>query len=429
MSVTGALAVEVLEDALSGAPADRALKRALRAHPALHNDERRALARWVFRVVLFQRRLAFSLGGDHGALDGLDARGRARRLLAAHLALEEGRSIESALYEVGLDDEHRAALERARERPPPLPDDPVERLAIERSLPSFLARLFVTERGLEEADRLLAAMNEPGPITLRASSRMGDRDDLADRLEQEGIRTAKTALSPWGLVVNDEGGRKPNLWGSRAFREGRFEVQDEGSQLIALACEAAPGETVLDLCAGRGGKTLALATMMRGEGRLVATDIDERSLADLAPRTARAGETWISARALEDDGDAALSGLVGACDCVLVDAPCSSLGTLRRGPHARWLVDEGDLVRYPELQRRILARAVPLLRPGGRLVYATCTLARDENERVAEWLAKRFGELRPRPLPLDVAEGRAALTLLPHVHGTDGFFLAAFTRQ
>jgi len=217
-----------------------------------------------------------------------------------------------------------------------------------------------------------------------------------------------------------------------------FEIQDEGSQLIALAVGARPGWKVADGCAGAGGKALALAAEMHGKGSLLALDSDPERLDEAKRRARRAGVHNLRARPIpaDSEAEAALADLAGQCERVLVDAPCSGLGTLRRKPDARWRLRPDDVARFAALQKELVLRFARLVKPGGRLLYATCSIGRTENTEVADFLARELPEFEPLPLGVSLGEDLArdlgaeghVLQLLPHRHGTDGFFLAAFAR-
>lgn len=363
-----AAALAALRAVGEGLPADRAVERALKAHPELDNPGRASLSDWVFQAALFRGRLDFLLGHEAGWEERLDALARDRAGEFAAVAW---------------------------------PADPALRLAAERSFPPWLARRLVRDLGPAEADAFCAASNERGPTTLRANAARTTRDALAARLRDEGVATERGTLAPHALRVLG----RANLFGSPAWREGLFEVQDEGSQLVAAIAEA-PGGEVLDLCAGAGGKTLALAASARV---VHAHDPDRAKLRDLGVRVARAGLGNVH---VVPPGEP----LPGA-DAVLVDAPCSAVGALRRGPDARWRLSDEGCDRLPELQRTLLAQGAAQVRPGGRLVYATCTVLRAENEAVAESLDAPGFALE------------ATRLLLPHRDGCDGFFIAAWRRE
>jgi 16S rRNA (cytosine967-C5)-methyltransferase len=402
--------------------ADRALERALRRERGLWAAERRAVAEAVYGIVRWQGQLDALLGGR----PSLPAR------YAAWLARFGGVPAAEAARRLGVPAATLAPLGDADARIAAV-RDPVDRLALEASLPRWIADRFVAQLGVEEAGTLAAAMNARAPLTARANLLRGDRDDLRERLAGEGVRAEPTRFSPWGLVL--DGGE--NAFTLASFREGRFEIQDEGSQLIALACGARPGWTVVDACAGAGGKALALAAEMRNKGSLHATDSDAERLEEARRRARRAGVHNLRARAIPAGPEAgeALSDLVGKADLVLVDAPCSGLGTLRRKPDARWRLTPEDPARFAAIQRELVGRFAALVKPGGRLVYATCAVGPTENDEVADYAAREVG-LRPAPIApllgseraraLGAAEARVAL--LPHRHGTDGFFVATFEK-
>lgn len=406
--------------------ADRALEVVLRRDRKVWANERRAVAEAVYGLVRWQAQLDFLLGRRPSLAEryaawlvrfgGEGADAAARRLAVPRGALAGVADREAA-------DGRIAAVE-----------DPVERLALEASLPRWITERFVRELGPDEARALATAMNERAPLTVRANLLSGDRDDLRARLEAEGMGSEPTRFSPWGLTLDGH----QNAFSLPSFREGRFEIQDEGSQLIALACGARPGWTVVDACAGAGGKSLALAMEMRNKGSLEALDTDAGRLDEAKRRARRAHVHNLRCRVIGAGAEAEhqLDDLVGKARVVLVDAPCSGLGTLRRKPDARWRLAEGDPEKFSLVQRTLVARFARLLAPGGRLVYATCAIGRTENDDVADYAAREL-PLDPTPLAPLLGEERAAalgadgnrLRLYPHRHGTDGFFMAAFTRR
>jgi len=280
-----------------------------------------------------------------------------------------------------------------------------------------------------------AALLQEAPIDLRANSLLGTRGAAQAALLEEGIETQPTALSPRGLRAS---GRRA-LRGSQTFGAGLVELQDEGSQLAALLCDARPGMAVADVCAGAGGKTLALAAEMQGKGRLLAMDVDQGRLDRSALRLRRAGAGFVERRVLKGEGKdwRAIEDLQGVFDRVLIDAPCSGTGAWRRHPDARWRLTVQDLERYKAMQHDILRQAAALVRPGGRLIYVTCSLLPEENQEQAE----AFLAETPAFAPLPVAQvwdevlsapypgGEPYLTLTPARNGTDGFFVAIFQRS
>ncbi|PZU09201.1 RsmB/NOP family class I SAM-dependent RNA methyltransferase [Sphingomonas sp.] len=298
----------------------------------------------------------------------------------------------------------------------PAPIRPEEPASPAAALPAWLSEKLLPVLGAEQLPALLAR----APLDLRANRLKTTRADLLARLPE--AVAAPHAPDAFRLP---EGTRVEAL---AEWREGLFEVQDEGSQLLAEAVGAGPGQTVIDLCAGAGGKTLALAAAMANEGRLIACDVDRARLSRLAPRKARAGASMIE-ELLLDAGreDRALHSLAGRADAVLVDAPCSGSGTWRRNPEARWRLTPERLARLSAMQAHVLDLGAGLVRPGGRLVFAVCSLLPDEGaDRLAAFLATRSG-WTPEALPLGVPSG-AGFMLTPERDGTDGFFVASLIR-
>ena len=267
-----------------------------------------------------------------------------------------------------------------------------------------------------------AALLERAPLDIRVNSRRTDRESVAALLPE----AVPTPFAPMGLRL-PEG---TAVEASAGWAEGLFEIQDEGSQLIALATRARPGMTVLDLCAGAGGKTLALADAMGGDGRLIASDTDRARLSRLAPRAARVDAGFIEARLLDPGGElTVLTDLDQGCDVVLVDAPCSGTGTWRRNPEARWRLTPDRLDRLATTQARLLDIAAQLVRPGGALIYAVCSLLDEEGAGQAAGFLARTPSFRPEKdvFPAGCHRGPGKL-LTPARDGTDGFFVARFLR-
>ncbi len=306
-----------------------------------------------------------------------------------------------------------------REREPAAPSDPVEALALRCSFPTWLAVRWVNRYGLEDARALMLALNERPPLALRANTLRLSREELARRLGTEEKRTSTpTTYAPEGLVV-DHGGGHPASW--RVFCEGACAVQDEASMLVAHLVGAEPGDTVADVCAAPGTKTTHLAQLMANRGRILAFDREPTRLARVGEGAARLGITIVETRA--GSVEALAPEYASSCDAVLVDAPCSNLGVLRRHPEVKWRRQTQELARHATEQRSILQVAATMLRRGGRLVYATCSLEPEENEDVVRDLLTVRDDLTidpppSFPIPLDPA---GALRCFPHRHATDGF--------
>ena len=304
------------------------------------------------------------------------------------------------------------------------------------NLPEWMAKALQAQLG-EDFWALAENLQQPGTLDLRVNTFQAKRSDIQKELAQAGIPSKPTPYSPWGLRL--EG--KPALQKTDAFTRGAIEVQDEGSQLLALLVDAHRGEMVVDFCAGAGGKTLALGAAMRSTGRLYAFDVSGHRLDALKPRMARSGLSNVHPAAIAHERDERVKRLAGKIDRVLVDAPCSGLGTLRRNPDLKWRQSEKAVAELTAKQTAILDSAARLVKSGGRLVYATCSVLPQENEQIAQ----AFSQAHPDFVPLNAAqtlaqlkvegaeslctEGGDFLRLWPHRHATDGFFAALWVRK
>jgi 16S rRNA (cytosine967-C5)-methyltransferase len=321
-----------------------------------------------------------------------------------------------------------AAIVRSQ-LPQTILENPVKRIAMEHSFPETIVHEWVERFGAEEAERLCAASNQPAPTVIRVNTLKTTVEDCRRRLSEEGIESEPTLLSPRGLMLK----KRINVQASQAFKDGWLEMQDEGSQLISLLLDPKPGETIVDACAGGGGKTLHIAALMKNEGELHAIDVHERRLAKIQPRLRRAGASI----AQLDRADMKISdGLFGKADAVLVDAPCSGVGTFRRNPAAKLIFDAPFVDRIVETQKRVLESSASLVKPGGRLVYSTCTLLRQENEEVVETFLGTHPEFHLLSAPkillaqnIEIESPSDYLVLFPHKTNTDGFFAAVFRRD
>ena len=390
-------------------PADQVLSRYFRSHRELGQRERAFIAEASFAVLRRRRSLEAAAASDEP-----------RALLTAALLRVlgfSGRAL-GELVEPGLIERVRGA--RADELP----------AAVRADLPDWLWQRLAAERGPDEAMRLAQGLLNPAPLDLRVNLARANREEVLERLAHDGIVASATPYSPAGVRLAE----KPAIQHHPLFRDGLIEVQDEGSQLLAFLLAPRRGEMLADYCAGAGGKTLALAMLMRGTGRVYAMDVSAKRLAALGARAARAQVSNIHSIALAGENDARAKRLAGKLERVLVDAPCSGFGTLRRNPDLKWRHGQAAIAELVQKQRRILGAAAGLLKPGGRLVYATCSILGEENDAIAD----EFQAARAQFKPLSCAQLLAAqrigldagerLRLAPHLHGTDGFFAAAFER-
>ncbi len=311
----------------------------------------------------------------------------------------------------------------------PKREDIVLYLSVLWSHPEWLVKRWINQFGTEEAENLMRANNEEPPLTLRANRLKGSREAVVEILRRMGYDATLAAWSPQGIQVKP-GAAVDELPG---FQGGLFQIQGEASQLVSYLLDPAPGERILDACAAPGGKTTHIAELMEDRGELVATDISFRGLEKLKENVRRLGLKSVRPFLL-DISEGLAGDLARPYDRILVDAPCSGLGTLRSHPEAKWHRQERDIERLSRLQRAIVDRASSFLKPGGILVYATCTLAREENEGVVEDFLGRqrnfalqgAGRYLPREAQ-DLFSGNYFLAL-PHKHNTDGFFAARIKR-
>ena len=395
-------------------PADAVLSRHFREHRELGHRDRGVIAEAVYGVL---RRLRWlrRLAGPEAT---------PRMLLLAWFARGEGWPMRHFEGLVSATERDWVAALKAVE-----PGEPS--LAERADMPDWLAERLSAQMNADELLALAHGLNRSAPLDLRVNVQRSTRDDVLARLGAEGIEAAAGSYSPQAIRLAG----KPALQKHPLFLDGSFEVQDEGSQLLGLLVQPRRGELVVDFCAGAGGKTLQLGAMMRSTGRLYALDVADKRLAKLKPRMARAGLSNVHPMLIAHEQDARLKRLAGKADRVLVDAPCSGLGTLRRNPDLKWRQSPVAIAEMRAKQDAILAAAARLVRPGGRLVYATCSLLAEENDGVVDAFLAAHPEfelvpanaiLQAQGVALDTGE---RLRLLPHVHDTDGFFAAVLARR
>ena len=397
-------------------PADNVVSDFFRQQRALGMRERHTLAETTYAVL--RRRLLF----QHLAQSG---KGEIERRLAMLAWKGNEGFLRAALSEA----EQQWMVQIAAVDRSALPDK------LRHNLPEWLAERLQPAMG-DQFWPLVDSLNEPAPLDLRVNTFKAKREEVQAAFKAEGVEALPTPFSPWGLRVQG----KPALHKLDVFMRGDVEVQDEGSQLLALLTDAKRGEMVVDFCAGAGGKTLALGAAMRNTGRLYAFDTSGHRLAALKPRLARSGLSNVYPVQIAHERDERIKRLAGKIDRVLVDAPCSGLGTLRRNPDMKWRQSPASVDELRAKQAAILGSAARLLKPGGRLVYATCSLLAEENEAVA----MAFNEAEKHNFkPIEAVEaltrahvGDAAsltsgdfLRLWPHRHATDGFFSAIWERR
>lgn len=410
-------------------PADATVSRYFREHRALGPRERATLAETAYAVL--RRKPLY----EHLARSGSGPRERRLAILGFHG--------QRSFLQAALTAPEQAWL-AACEAINPADLAPEYR----HNLPAWLALALQAQMCTQDFNALAQSLLQPAPLDLRVNTLQARRDAVAQELQAAGLSAVPTPYSPWGLRLHG----KPALQRLDAFMRGAIEVQDEGSQLLALLLDARRGEMVADFCAGAGGKTLAIGAAMRGTGRLYAFDISAHRLDALKPRLARSGLSNVHPVAIAHERDERVKRLTGKLDRVLVDAPCSGLGTLRRNPDLKWRQSPDSVRELAAKQGAILASAARLLKPGGRLVYATCSLLQDENEAIAAAFSAAHPDFAPlnaagllNGLKVPQANALCApsssgdtqpgsptpgqfLRLWPHCHATDGFFAAVWQR-
>jgi len=396
-------------------PADVVVSNFFRKHRELGPRERHALAETAYAVL--RQRLLF----QHLAQSGSGA-------LERRLAILAWQGNESQIRG-GLGQHEQQWLNNVRS---------IDRNAfsdkLRHNMPDWLAGALKNDLDDDGFWSFVASMAGSAPLDLRVNMLKTSREKAQAQLREAGIESTATPYSPWGLRVDG----KPGLQKTDVFLRGDVEVQDEGSQLLAAMVSPKRGEMVVDFCAGAGGKTLALGAAMRSTGRLYAFDVNGHRLDKLKPRLARSGLSNVHPAQLANERDDRVKRLSGKIDRVLVDAPCSGLGTLRRNPDLKWRLSAKAIDELCELQARILESACRMLKPGGRLVYATCSPLRREDEAIAE----AFTAAHPEFTLLDAGEllkaagveradelnANGYMRSWPHAHAMDGFFAAAWQK-
>ncbi len=276
-----------------------------------------------------------------------------------------------------------------------------------------------------ELEAEMRGLNAQASMDLRVNTLKTTREELQQKLQAEGFDVSPTPMSPVGLRL----AKRAPIFTSQYFKAGHFEVQDEASQLVSLIVEAAPGMKVIDFCAGAGGKTLAMAAAMKNKGRIMAWDNSEKRLKQMSPRLKRAGVDNVQTHVLESESDQFIKRHKASADRVLVDAPCSGLGTWRRNPDLKWRFTQKDLDEMLLLQKNILHSASRLVKPGGRLIYATCSLLACENEQQVEYFLTNNNEFRVVSSEKIWDKTTSYFKTTPHKDGMDGFFAAALERN
>jgi len=420
-------------------PADSTIDTFFRSRKYLGSHDRKFIAETVYGMLRFKKRIEWlseSSGRKNngpadestGFLQCLIFRsalaGEAMEPLIGELDIEQGEKKSLLLF-----------LDEARKRnknvddTDPFLEDGTKDLSLRFSFPEWMIAEWRGQFGDEETRLLCTALNTPAPLTLRVNLLKTSVEECKEQLAKERIEAERTKYSPFGLTLQ----KRINVFQLEIFRKGFFEVQDEGSQLLSMLLDPKPTSKVVDACAGGGGKSLAIAALMKNRGTIFALDTNSFRLESLRKRIRRSGVDTIRVRKVE--AGELPSELAGSADNVLVDAPCSGLGTIRRNPGMKWTVTPGSVAELNGKQSEILSHYARFVKVNGRLVYSTCTVMCSENEEVVEkFLAERpeFELMEPaailRRYELESLSPGKYFRLKPHVHGTDGFFGAVMRR-
>jgi len=407
------LAGVVLADVLSNTgPADVKLGWFFKQNRDLGTKDRAFIAESVYGVLRRKSFLSY-------VSDGEDP----RKLLVAWLVRVQGMSTRDLADSLNAQQKEWAQEIKAKKT------DDISK-AMQADLPEWLWDKLVVQYGEEEALTIARSMHQSASLDLRVNLVKATREDVIAKFSSEKTEVNPTPYAPNGLRMP----QKMTISRHVLFTDGKIEVQDEGSQLLAQLVAPRRGEMVADFCAGAGGKSLAMGALMRNSGRIYAFDVSEKRLQNLGKRLKRSGLSNLHSQVISSEADPKLKRLNGKFDRVLVDAPCSGLGTLRRNPDLKWRQKPQDVLELSVKQTNILARAAKLVKTGGRLVYATCSLLQDENEVIADAFLKANSDfvlvpagpiLQQQQINLDTGP---YLKLLPHLHQTDGFFAAVFEK-
>ena len=395
------------------APADAQLSQFFRDNRSLGQRDRALVADTVY-AVLRRRRL----------LEHVTPHATPREMALAALVKLQGIGVSQ--IEAVLDAEEKAWLSKLKATD--LDTLPYE---IRADLPDWVIERLRRSMGDSDLLELARGLQQAAPLDLRVNTLKAPREAVLDRLAYDEIEAHPTRHAPLGVRVKG----KPALNQHPMFLDGAVEVQDEGSQILGMLVEARRGEMVVDFCAGAGGKTLQIGAAMHSQGRLYAFDVSDARLARMAPRLKRSGLSNVFPQRIAHENDPKVKRLRGKIDRVLVDAPCTGFGTLRRNPDLKWRQTEAGLAELTAKQRAIVDAAAALVKPGGRLVYATCSLLREENEDIVAGLLERQPDFRLvsasevlARVGIAVPQVENFLRLYPHVHQTDGFFAAVLER-
>ncbi len=422
-------------------PADNLVREFFRSRRYLGARDRRFISEETFGILRHYRWLDAIVSDSLSRMGSQPTPGSHPSLLlcAAHAIRSLDRDLDEVLSDLRDLDQHMTSYgdldSFLRSLQDALPygsaeQSPAQIIPVEYSFPHFVVQEWLERFGVDETRSLCAALNRPAPTTIRVNTLKCSVEECRKHLAEAGIVSTEGRWAPEGLVL----AKRLNIESVPEFRQGWFEMQDEGSQLLSHLLSVRQGECVVDACAGGGGKTLHLAALMQNRGTLLSVDIDDMRLRRLARRVRRAGVSISLVLSAQRQADA-IEQFRGKADAVLVDAPCSGVGTFRRNPGAKLMLTEGEVTAAARTQRTLLERYSSLVRPGGRLLYATCTLLKRENEDIVADFLHRHSDFTVAPLSplleklgID-AQADGSMLLLPHRTETDGFYACLLVKR
>jgi len=402
-------------------PADHRIDIFFRGRKYLGSKDRRFIAETLYGILRHQKRIEWILSS--GAVPHTPV-----NMIAAYVFLEQKETVLSLTGEVPTSADLLEKIYGAASRTPTFESE-IDTLSVLHSFQPWMVSEWRKSFDLQELGNFCKRLNEQAPMTIRVNTLKTTVEECRDSLLSAGIETEKTPYSPFGLILK----QRVNLFQLKGFTDGLFEVQDEGSQLLALLVDPKPKAKVVDACAGAGGKSLAMAAVMKNKGEIFALDIHPFRLADLKKRAIRNGVDIVRIKPINEHET--IAELIGKADNVLVDAPCSGTGTIRRNPGMKWSVTEAMISEMNEKQKSILFLNADYVKVNGRLIYSTCSTMHAENENVVEDFLRahpNFELMDPSQILEryhlgNVVQGKY-FQLFPHIHNTDGFFAAVMKR-
>lgn len=419
-------------------PADALIDTFFRSHKYLGSHDRKFIAETTYGTLRHLRKCELMVSSAMAEIgETLIEIDKTLFLVVAYLSLQgkmEGvlpDAISSKLKTTRLVEKTAHILNLLSKPVTILNESAVVRIGVEHSFPDWMIQKLIEQYGESEAEKICSSLNEQAPLTLRVNTLKTTIEQCQVELSKQGIQATKTLLSPFGLNLS----KRINVFSLSVFRDGWFEVQDEGSQLLPFLIDPKPNTKLLDVCAGAGGKTLEFAALMKNRGEIFATDINSYRLEELRKRTKRAGAQNVRVQEIQSIEDLT-DKYSNFFDIVFVDAPCSGLGTIRRNPGMKWMVTEQTVNEVSDKQKSILHSSAQLVKPGGKIVYATCTLLKQENEDVIEDFIVQHPEFKLVEANGLVNKWNNGLIttgtffkLLPHINGTDAFFCAVLEKS